>query len=272
MQIDYYKILNVSTRSTADEIKKAYRKLAMEFHPDRNNNNKAAEEKFKLINEAYTYLSEHHKQQIFKVVEKPKPQSSRPPKNVPFHAEIELTLEEIETGIEKHLSSKILCPRCNGTGKLSENPYGDNSGSINWSANRVGQTYVDPTKDKCYKCTGLGEMFLFAGKFTIPHGLENGDVIRLGLNNRYFSFKIKEMPHYLFTRKGNDLYYSKKVDSSILRDGGKLHIDHLNGKKFLVTVPPACDFNDTTLRLEKNGLPDLNTKEYGDFYLKLSIY
>ncbi len=277
MQIDYYKILGVSTGSTADEIKKAYRKLAMEFHPDRNPGDKTAEDKFKRINEAYTYLSTNHRQQTFKVADKPAPKSNvapRPPKNAPFHAIVELTLEEIETGVAKHLSAKALCSRCNGSGRLSENPYGDSSnvGAVNWSANRVGKGYVDPERDKCYKCTGTGEMFLFAGTFNIPAGLENGDVVKLGLNNRHYSLKVKELPHPLFTRKGNDLYLSKKVDASILRDGGKLHIDHLNGKKFVVTVPVACDFFDTTLRLEKNGLPDLNTKEYGDFYLKLSIY
>ncbi len=55
---DYYKILGVEKNSTEDDIKKAYRKLAMKFHPDRNPNNKQAEEKFKKISEAYAVLSD----------------------------------------------------------------------------------------------------------------------------------------------------------------------------------------------------------------------
>lgn len=53
---DYYKVLGVPKTATADEIKKAYRKLAQQYHPDRNQDNKKAEEKFKEINEAYEVL------------------------------------------------------------------------------------------------------------------------------------------------------------------------------------------------------------------------
>lgn len=51
-QKDYYTVLGVSETATDDEIKKAYRKLAMQYHPDRNKGNKEAEEKFKEINAA----------------------------------------------------------------------------------------------------------------------------------------------------------------------------------------------------------------------------
>ncbi len=58
MSIDYYEILSVSRSASAGEIKKAYRKLAMKFHPDRNPDNKEAEEKFKSCTEAYEVLSD----------------------------------------------------------------------------------------------------------------------------------------------------------------------------------------------------------------------
>ena len=58
---DYYEILNVSKSATADEIKKAYRKVAMQFHPDRNPGDKASEEKFKEAAEAYEVLSDTDK-------------------------------------------------------------------------------------------------------------------------------------------------------------------------------------------------------------------
>ena len=50
---DYYEVLGVSKTATQDEIKKAYRRLAMKYHPDRNNGDKEAEAKFKEIGEAY---------------------------------------------------------------------------------------------------------------------------------------------------------------------------------------------------------------------------
>ena len=58
---DFYEILGVAKTSSADEIKKAYRKVAMQFHPDRNPGDKEAEEKFKEAAEAYEVLSDQDK-------------------------------------------------------------------------------------------------------------------------------------------------------------------------------------------------------------------
>src|SRR4030081_1528689 len=62
---DYYEILSIQKSSTADEIKNAYRKLALQFHPDRNPGDKSAEEKFKEISEAYEVLSDGEKRRIY---------------------------------------------------------------------------------------------------------------------------------------------------------------------------------------------------------------
>ena len=62
---DYYEVLGVSRSATADEIKSAYRKLAMKYHPDRNPGDKAAEEKFKEAAEAYDVLHDPEKRQRY---------------------------------------------------------------------------------------------------------------------------------------------------------------------------------------------------------------
>lgn len=62
---DYYEVLGVARGCSADELKKAYRKLAMEYHPDRNQGDKAAEERFKEIGEAYSVLSDPDKRQRY---------------------------------------------------------------------------------------------------------------------------------------------------------------------------------------------------------------
>lgn len=62
---DYYSVLGISRNATADEIKKAYRKLAMQYHPDKNQGDKAAEEKFKQITEAYEILSDEQKRAAY---------------------------------------------------------------------------------------------------------------------------------------------------------------------------------------------------------------
>ena len=62
---DYYQTLGVSKQSSDEEIKKAYRKLAMKYHPDRNKGDKEAEERFKKINEAYAVLSDKDKRKQY---------------------------------------------------------------------------------------------------------------------------------------------------------------------------------------------------------------
>lgn len=62
---DYYEVLGVAKGASGDEIKKAFRKLAVQFHPDRNPGDKAAEEKFKELNEAYEVLSDDKKRQMY---------------------------------------------------------------------------------------------------------------------------------------------------------------------------------------------------------------
>jgi len=65
VDIDYYELLEVSRDASFEEIKKAYRKLALKYHPDRNPGDKEAEEKFKLINEAYQVLSDEEKRALY---------------------------------------------------------------------------------------------------------------------------------------------------------------------------------------------------------------
>ena len=64
-EVDYYEVLEVSREASGAELKKSYRKLAMKYHPDRNPDDKEAEEKFKQINEAYQVLSDDEKRAIY---------------------------------------------------------------------------------------------------------------------------------------------------------------------------------------------------------------
>ena len=64
-ELDYYEVLEVSKDCSGAELKKSYRKLAMKYHPDRNPDDKEAEDKFKVVNEAYQVLSDEEKRGIY---------------------------------------------------------------------------------------------------------------------------------------------------------------------------------------------------------------
>src|SRR5687768_18460827 len=65
MSEDYYKVLGISRGATADEIQKAYRRLAKKYHPDLNPDDKAAQKKFKEVQHAYDVLSDEKKRQMY---------------------------------------------------------------------------------------------------------------------------------------------------------------------------------------------------------------
>ena len=65
MKRDYYDVLGVGRNASADELKAAYRKAAIKHHPDKNQGNKEAEEKFKEANEAYSILSDAEKRRLY---------------------------------------------------------------------------------------------------------------------------------------------------------------------------------------------------------------
>ena len=155
-KIDYYKILGVTKQSTEEEIKKAYRKLALKYHPDKNPDNKEAESKFKEISEAYEVLGNSEKRKkydnygfnfnnrmnyddIFSGFghgpsmddlfgdlfgnnnRRSQYNSNIKPKGTNLRIQIGLTTEEIVFGSDKKvlLNRKIICKSCGGNG--SEN-------------------------------------------------------------------------------------------------------------------------------------------------------
>ena len=148
---DYYVLLGVDKSAGEDEIKKAYRKLAIKYHPDKNNNDPAAAEKFKEINEAYTVLSDADKRRTYDQFGHDGPRmgggaggggfedifsqfgggafsdffggggsqgGQRQRQGNDLRIRMKLTLEEIAHGVEKQIKIKrfVTCQACNGNG------------------------------------------------------------------------------------------------------------------------------------------------------------
>ena len=133
----YYEILGVEKNATADEIKKAYKKKAIQYHPDRNPGNKEAEEKFKEAAEAHSVLSDPEKRQRYDQFGKAGVSGAagnggpygggfgggggsqqRRFRGSDLRVRVKLNLKEISTGVEKKFKLKkyVTCPHCNGSG------------------------------------------------------------------------------------------------------------------------------------------------------------
>lgn len=158
---DYYEILGVSKTASADEIKKAYRKKAIQYHPDKNPDNKEAEEKFKEAAEAYEILSDEQKRAKYDRYGHEAPggfgghqgdfsmddifsqfgdifgghfggfggfggqRSQRANRGSDLRVKVKLTLKEIAQGVEKKIKVKkhVACSFCKGTGADNGTAY-----------------------------------------------------------------------------------------------------------------------------------------------------
>src|SRR5678810_118718 len=175
---DYYEILGVNKTASADEIKKAYRKVAMQFHPDRNPGDKSAEEKFKEAAEAYEVLSDADKKAQYDRYGhagvssngrgfigggggRGRTSRARGVRGSNLRVKIKLTFEEIAKGVTKNIKVKkhVVCNTCSGSGakdKGSVQTCGTCGGS--GQVRRVTNTFIGQmqTVTTCPACNGEG--------------------------------------------------------------------------------------------------------------------
>ncbi len=278
---DYYNILGMNKNSSDGEIKRAYRKLAMKYHPDRNPNRKEGEERFKEINEAYAVLSDKEKRKQYDT----------------FGAEgfrQRFTQEDIFRGSDME---EILSSLFGGRGKR-EFRYGRRGGFD--FGDLFGQTtYQDmgrmPQKgeDILYELTISLEESAFGGEkrisyrkngkmeevsVKIPRGIPSGKKLRLagkGIEGKnggppgdlYLQINIKG--HSFFIREGDDLIVDKEINFSEAVAGATVEVPTLEGKK-IVRVPPGTQ-SHTKMRLKGLGVPHFQGEGRGDEYVKVIV-
>jgi molecular chaperone DnaJ len=283
--MSYYSDLELSQSATQDEIKQSYRRLAMRWHPDRNNNSKLSEEKFKSIKAAYEALTRPDYAHVAPYQSPPNqsPKVYSPPnvnvvKGDP-DSSTTITLSQVLTGAFVKVSKKTLCPVCGGSGKKELFPTGS-IGELVWRNKGVvsyhrAETKEEQQSDACRFCKGTGEVIEFDCYFEIPAGVVSGMVLRLSRKDlRKYSIggskniKIIVAPDPVYFRKNDDLYRHIYVDHKKLIDGGFETFRTMNGRELEVTIPKGS-INGSQLRLSKYGLPDLQTNELGDLYLIL---
>lgn len=297
MAEDYYQVLGVDKKASADEIKKAYRKLAVKWHPDKNPNNKsAAEEKFKKISEAYAVLSDPKKREqydTFGSADQFRQQYSQ---------------EDIFRGFDLDeilRSFGFGGPRGGGrttfrTGTRRGGAYQDYEDPFSGMFGGMGggrQQYANmPQKgqDAEYNLSiSLEESVFGADKkisfqmenhiedinVKIPAGISSGKKLRLpgkgmpGYNGGPHGdlyLNINVLPHPIFARDGNDLYIEKTIKFSQAALGTSIDIPTLDGTTKRLKIAPGTQ-NSTKIRMKGFGVPGLKGTVKGDQYVKINV-
>lgn len=257
---NYYKILGVSATSGEDDIKKAYRKLAKKWHPDKNPENKSAEEKFKDISEAYDVLSDVVKRKKFDDFVRISQQKRA--YTYKSHSKFEETEYETEFSdffkqFFKNKDKRKKRSYFKGDdirGKITIDVKEAYSGSvriINTSEGKI-RIKIKPgiSTEKIIKIVGKGKKSKYGG--------DSGDL--------YIRIIVKNSHNYI--RKGDDLFHKINIDIYTAILGGEITVNTLQGD-VKISLPENYNFKQK-LRLKNYGMPVYNKPgKFGDLYLEL---
>ena len=328
---DYYDVLGVSKSASAEELKRAYRNLAKKYHPDINKEPDAAD-KFKEVQAAYDTLSDENKRRnydrfgtdapngadgfggfnaaegftdIFDIFFGQQQQGRRaePRSNIvrgdDLREDMELTLEEAATGVEKTIKFQRMetCDTCQGNGaKPGTKPETcgqcQGSGQLRYSQSTLLGTFH--STQPCPKCKGTGNIIpqpcptcTGTGRtrktrersVKIPAGADTGMRMRLigegdaGANggpagDLYLVLYVRD--HELFERRGNDIFYECPISFAQATLGDTLRVPVINGFEEL-KIPEGTQ-SGQAFTLRGKGLPDINNpRARGDEHILVQV-
>ncbi|GFO62458.1 DnaJ domain-containing protein [Geomonas paludis] len=274
-QRDYYEVLGLKKGASADEIKRAYRKLAVKYHPDKNPGNKEAEERFKEINEAYAVLSDPKKKEQFDQFG-----------STNFHQRF--SQEDIFRGFNV---DDLFRDQGFGTDDIFSRIFGDavrrQRGGRGRPMAAKGEDFsmeIQVTFRDAYDGAEKRVAFMRDGareelSVKIPAGIESGARLRVAgrgapghmggpAGDLYLSVTVGTDP--LFQREGADIVLNHEVRFSQAALGGQIEVPTMEGAKRLKI--PAGIQSGTKVRLKGLGFPVLGSQTRGDMYVRIAVH
>ncbi|MCS7279306.1 MAG: J domain-containing protein [Thermodesulfobacteriaceae bacterium] len=282
MSKDYYKILGVKKDATQEEIKRAYRKLAMKYHPDRNRGSKEAEEKFKEINEAYAVLSDPEKRKLYDLYGSAEFERRYTTEDIFRGFDFENVFKDLGIDLGAFFSKRnkkggqtfvfdlgeIFSNLFRGPFEEESSPFGSYQETI--------QTELPLTIEEMIR-GGEKEVFLPGTfervKIKIPQGVKEGQVLRITkkigptLKNYLFRVKLVSSSYKDFKVEDGNLIIEREIPITSFFLGDEIEFTTLEGKKIKAKVPPMTK-PGAKLKLRNLGLP-LEGGKRGDLYVVL---
>jgi curved DNA-binding protein len=273
---DYYKILGVKKDASAEEIKKAYRKLAVKYHPDKNAGNKEAEDKFKEANEANEVLGDPEKRRKYD--------------------ELGANWKQYEQqggygggrgyGGGGGFDTSSFYGDGGQFSSFFESIFGSGAGfggARQRTQSRKGQDQegtITLTVDESFH--GVAKQVTINGEklnLKFKPGTAQGQVVRLkgkgspgyaGGENGDLLITIQLAPHHKFEVKGNDLYFDQPLDIYTAILGDKISVQGID-KAVMMPIPAGTD-SHKTFRLKGMGMPVFGKPDVrGDAYVRMVI-
>jgi len=278
---DYYRILGVDKSATQDQIKSAYRKLAMKYHPDKTKGDPKSEEKFKEVNEAYEVLKDPEKKKKY----------DRFGENWKYYEQSgqqgDFDWSQFTGGSGSNYSYSTGDFDSSGFSDFFENLFGGRRRS---GFSGQGRTFAFKGQDieavlaisleDAY--LGTPKTFLFEGqsiKLNIKPGIKDGQVLKLsgkgraGINggaNGDLFVTIRVEPDSRFERRGDNLYTDLNIDMFTAILGGKVSLKIFK-KTVSLNIKPDTQ-SGKSLKIPGQGMPLYgNPGKYGDLYVKVQI-
>ncbi len=263
---DFYEVLGVPQKATLAEIKSAYRKLALKWHPDRNKS-KEAEEKFKEINKAYEVLADSKKREMYDQMGHEAfargggfPGAGYGGQYGPFQYTYTSyggnPFEDINVDFGGFTDPFEIFEQFFGF----QNPFSRRGGTR--------RTLYETTIDFREAIEGAEKEIKIEGtdkKIKIPAGVADGTRIRFS----DFDLMVRIRPDKDFRREGQDLYYEKELPYSTAVLGGEVEVATLK-KPVKLKIRPGTK-PDTIVRLRGEGIVYPHTSRHGDLYIIYKI-
>jgi curved DNA-binding protein len=278
---DYYKILGVERSASADDVRKAYRKLAMQYHPDRNPGDKQAEEKFKEINEAYQVLSDPQKRARFDQLGSAYSNwqqrggspndfdwsqwfSGQPGASGGTRVEYgdinDLFGQDIFSDFFRSVFGGVGASRAGTSTRTRRAPAYQQPISISLEEAYRGTTRTLQSEDRSLQVR-------------IPAGVKTGSKVRVagaGPDGSDVYLIVEVEPDARFERQGDDLHGSATADIFTALLGGEAEVETMNGTVKL-KVPPGTQ-PEQVFRLAGRGMPRLRSSQNkGDLFVRLKV-